>query len=139
MAHRFETLQVHAGQKPDPTTGAQQVPIYPTNSYVFQSPEHAADLFGLRAFGNIYSRIMNPTNAVFEERVAALEGGVGALAVASGHAAHWVQRLGIGQSGPAAGPRSRDQGAQISHPCPFRSGLPGPAGSPWRAAHASTR
>ena len=90
MAHKFETLQVHAGQKPDPTTGAQQTPIYPTNSYVFQSPEHAADLFGLRQFGNIYSRIMNPTNAVFEERVAALEGGVGALAVASGHAAQFL-------------------------------------------------
>ncbi len=87
MPHKFETLQVHAGQKPDPATGAQAVPIYPTNSYVFESPQHAADLFGLRAFGNIYSRIMNPTNAVLEERIAALEGGVGALSVASGHAA----------------------------------------------------
>ncbi|MBZ9713685.1 O-acetylhomoserine aminocarboxypropyltransferase/cysteine synthase family protein [Deinococcus multiflagellatus] len=99
MAHRFETLQVHAGQKPDPTTGAQQVPIYPTNSYVFPSPEHAADLFGLRAFGNIYSRIQNPTNAVFEERLAALEGGVGALAVASGHAAQFLAITNLAQAG----------------------------------------
>ncbi|AKH18065.1 O-acetylhomoserine aminocarboxypropyltransferase/cysteine synthase family protein [Deinococcus soli (ex Cha et al. 2016)] len=99
MAHKFETLQVHAGQKPDPTTGAQQTPIYPTNSYVFQSPEHAADLFGLRQFGNIYSRIMNPTNAVFEERVAALEGGVGALAVASGHAAQFLAITNVAQAG----------------------------------------
>ncbi|PTA69028.1 O-acetylhomoserine aminocarboxypropyltransferase/cysteine synthase family protein [Deinococcus arcticus] len=99
MAHQFETLQVHAGQKPDPTTGAQQVPIYSTNSYVFQSPEHAADLFGLRAFGNIYSRIQNPTTAVLEERVAALEGGVGALAVASGHAAQFLAITNIAQAG----------------------------------------
>lgn len=99
MAHRFETLQVHAGQKPDSTTGAQQTPIYPTNSYVFQSPEHAADLFGLRQFGNIYSRIMNPTNAVFEDRVAALEGGVGALAVASGHAAQFLAITNVAQAG----------------------------------------
>ncbi|MFT2720176.1 O-acetylhomoserine aminocarboxypropyltransferase/cysteine synthase family protein [Deinococcus sp. A31D244] len=99
MAHKFETLQVHAGQQPDPTTGAQQTPIYATNSYVFQSPEHAADLFGLRAFGNIYSRIMNPTNAVFEARVAALEGGVGALAVASGHAAQFLAITNVAQAG----------------------------------------
>lgn len=95
----FETLQVHAGQKPDPTTGSQAVPIYPTNSYVFESPQHAADLFGLRAFGNIYSRIMNPTNAVFEERIAALEGGVGALSVSSGHAAQLVALLNVAQAG----------------------------------------
>ncbi|MBX8466565.1 O-acetylhomoserine aminocarboxypropyltransferase/cysteine synthase family protein [Deinococcus sp. RIT780] len=99
MAHKFETLQVHAGQQPDPVTGAQQTPIYATNSYVFQSPEHAADLFGLRAFGNIYSRIMNPTNAVFEARVAALEGGVGALAVASGHAAQFLAITNVAQAG----------------------------------------
>lgn len=95
----FETLQVHAGQKPDPTTGSQAVPIYPTNSYVFQSPEHAANLFGLREFGNIYSRIMNPTNAVFEDRIAALEGGVGALAVSSGHAAQLVAITNLAQVG----------------------------------------
>ncbi|WP_291429688.1 aminotransferase class V-fold PLP-dependent enzyme [Deinococcus sp.] len=99
MAYRFETLQVHAGQQPDPATGAQQTPIYATNSYVFQSPEHAADLFGLRAFGNIYSRLTNPTNAVFEARVAALEGGVGALAVASGHAAQFLAITNVAQAG----------------------------------------
>lgn len=95
----FETLQVHAGQKPDPTTGAQAVPIYSTNSYVFESPEHAAKLFGLQAFGNIYSRIMNPTTDVFEQRVAALEGGVGALAVASGHAAQFLAITTLAQAG----------------------------------------
>ena len=95
----FETLQVHAGQRPDPVSGAQAVPIYATNSYVFQSPEHAANLFGLREFGNIYSRIMNPTNAVFEERVAALEGGVGALSVSSGHAAQFVALTTLAQAG----------------------------------------
>ncbi|MFC3863093.1 O-acetylhomoserine aminocarboxypropyltransferase/cysteine synthase family protein [Deinococcus antarcticus] len=96
---KFETLQVHAGQKPDPTTGAQTVPIYATNSYVFPTPQHAADLFALRAFGNIYSRIMNPTNAVFEDRVAALEGGVGALSVSSGHAAQFLAITNIAQAG----------------------------------------
>ncbi|GGL67857.1 O-acetylhomoserine (thiol)-lyase [Deinococcus aerolatus] len=99
MPQKFETLQVHAGQKPDPTTGSQAVPIYPTNSYVFESPQHAADLFGLRAFGNIYSRIMNPTNAVLEERIAALEGGVAALSVSSGHAAQLVAILNVAQAG----------------------------------------
>ncbi|WP_425146097.1 O-acetylhomoserine aminocarboxypropyltransferase/cysteine synthase family protein [Deinococcus sp.] len=95
----FETLQVHAGQSPDPATGAQAVPIYPTNSYVFQSPQHAADLFGLRAFGNIYSRIMNPTNDVLEKRVAALEGGVMAVAVGSGHAAQFLAITTLAQAG----------------------------------------
>ena len=95
----FETLQVHAGQHPDPATGAQAVPIYATNSYVFESPEHAAKLFGLQAFGNIYSRIMNPTTDVFEQRVAALEGGVGALAVASGHAAQFLAITTLAQAG----------------------------------------
>ncbi|WP_161882532.1 O-acetylhomoserine aminocarboxypropyltransferase/cysteine synthase family protein [Deinococcus alpinitundrae] len=96
---RFETLQVHAGQKPDPATGAQAVPIYNTNSYVFESAEHAAKLFGLQAFGNIYSRIMNPTTDVFEQRIAALEGGVGALAVASGHAAQFLAITTLAQAG----------------------------------------
>ncbi len=96
---RFETLQVHAGQVPDPTTGSRAVPIYQTTSYTFRDAAHAANLFGLREFGNIYSRIMNPTNAVLEERVAALEGGTGALAVASGHAALLVTVLTIAQSG----------------------------------------
>ncbi len=86
----FNTLAVHAGAKPDPTTGARATPIYQTTSFVFDDVEHAASLFGLQAFGNIYTRIGNPTNAVLEERVAALEGGTAALAVASGHAAQVV-------------------------------------------------
>ena len=86
-SYRFETLQLHAGQTPDPTTRSRAVPIYQTTSYTFDSADHAADLFGLRQFGNIYTRIMNPTTAVLEERIAALEGGVAALAVASGQAA----------------------------------------------------
>jgi O-acetylhomoserine (thiol)-lyase len=76
---RFDTLQVHAGQSPDPATGARAVPIYQTTSYVFNDSKHAADLFALKEFGNIYTRIMNPTTDVFEQRMAALEGGVGAL------------------------------------------------------------
>ena len=83
----FATLAIHAGAQPDPTTGARATPIYQTTSFVFQDVDHAASLFGLQAFGNIYTRITNPTNAVLEERVAALEGGTAALAVASGHAA----------------------------------------------------
>ena len=86
----FDTLAIHAGAKPDPTTGARAVPIYQTASYVFDDVEHAASLFGLQAFGNIYTRIGNPTCAVVEERVAALEGGTAALAVASGHAAQVI-------------------------------------------------
>jgi O-acetylhomoserine (thiol)-lyase len=85
----FNTRQLHAGQAPDPTTNSRAVPIYQTTSYQFNSSEHAANLFALKEFGNIYSRIMNPTNDVFEQRVADLEGGVGALAVASGHAAQF--------------------------------------------------
>ncbi|GAA2824468.1 O-acetylhomoserine sulfhydrylase [Aminobacter aminovorans] len=83
----FNTLAVHAGAKPDPATGARATPIYQTTSYVFDDADHAASLFGLKAFGNIYTRIMNPTQAVLEERIAALEGGTAALATASGHAA----------------------------------------------------
>lgn len=83
----FNTLAVHAGAQPDPATGARATPIYQTTSYVFENVEHAGSLFGLQAFGNIYTRIMNPTQAVLEERVAALEGGTAALATASGHAA----------------------------------------------------
>ena len=83
----FSTLAIHAGAQPDPTTGARATPIYQTTSFVFDDVDHAAALFGLQTFGNIYSRITNPTNAVLEERVAALEGGTAALAVASGHAA----------------------------------------------------
>ena len=86
----FATLAVHAGAQPDPTTGARATPIYQTTSFVFNDADHAASLFGLQAFGNIYTRIGNPTQAVLEERVAALEGGTAALAVASGHAAQVV-------------------------------------------------
>jgi O-acetylhomoserine (thiol)-lyase len=86
----FNTRSLHAGQRPDPTTGARAMPIYQTTSYVFEDTDHAANLFALQRFGNIYSRIMNPTNAAFEERVASLEGGVGALAVSSGQAAQFV-------------------------------------------------
>src|SRR5512135_63404 len=84
---KFNTLVLHGGQRPDPTTGARAVPIYQTTSFVFKDTEHAANLFALKEFGNIYTRIMNPTTDVFEQRVAALEGGTGALAVSSGQAA----------------------------------------------------
>ena len=86
----FDTLALHAGQRPDPTTGAQAVPIYQTSSYIFDDTDHAAHLFALQRFGNIYTRIMNPTTAAFEERVAALEGGTGAVATSSGMAAQMV-------------------------------------------------
>jgi O-acetylhomoserine (thiol)-lyase len=86
----FSTRSLHAGQQPDPTTGARAVPIYQTTSYVFENTEHAAALFALQQFGNVYTRIMNPTQAVLEERVASLEGGVAALAVASGQAAQFL-------------------------------------------------
>ena len=86
----FNTLSVHAGAQPDPATGARATPIYQTTAYVFEDADHAAALFNLQVFGNIYSRIMNPTNSVLEERVAALEGGRAALAVASGHAAQLI-------------------------------------------------
>ncbi len=94
-----ETQALHAGQKPDPTTNARAVPIYATTSYVFDDAAHAARLFGLQEFGNIYTRIMNPTNGVFEERVAALEGGVGALALASGQAAETLAILNLASAG----------------------------------------
>ncbi len=95
----FETRQLHAGAQPDPTTGARAVPIYQTTSYVFRDTAHAAALFALGEPGNIYTRIMNPTQAVFEERVASLEGGVGALAVASGQAAETLAILNIAEAG----------------------------------------
>jgi O-acetylhomoserine/O-acetylserine sulfhydrylase len=97
--HRFETLQLHAGQQIDPTTKSRAVPIYQTTSYGFDNSEHAANLFGLRAFGNIYTRIMNPTTDVFEQRIAALEGGVAALAVGSGQAAQFLALNNILQAG----------------------------------------
>ncbi len=97
--YRFETLQLHAGQEADPTTGARAVPIYQTTSFVFNDSEHAARLFGLKEFGNIYTRIMNPTTDVFEKRVAALEGGVAALAVSSGQSAQFLALTNILESG----------------------------------------
>ena len=87
---RFETIQLHGGQEPDPTTNSRAVPIYQTTSYTFNNTEHGANLFALKEFGNVYTRIMNPTSDVFEKRVAALEGGVAALSVASGHAAQFL-------------------------------------------------
>ena len=96
---RFETLQLHAGQKIDPATNSRAVPIYQTTSYGFNNAEHAANLFGLREFGNIYTRIMNPTTDVFEQRIAALEGGVAALATGSGQAAQFLALNNILQAG----------------------------------------
>ena len=98
-AQGFETLQIHAGTRPDPTTSARAVPIYQTSSYTFRDTAHAAALFGLQELGNIYTRIMNPTQAVFEERIAALEGGTGALAVASGQAAETVALFNLAENG----------------------------------------
>ncbi len=99
-SYGFETLSLHAGQETaDSATGARAVPIYQTSSYVFDSPEHAANLFGLKQFGNIYTRIMNPTQDAFERRVAALEGGIGALATSSGQAAETLAILNIAESG----------------------------------------
>ena len=97
--YRFETLQLHAGQQIDPTTKSRAVPIYQTTSYGFDNSDHAANLFGLRQFGNIYTRIMNPTTDVFEQRIAALEGGVAALATGSGQAAQFIALNNILQAG----------------------------------------
>ena len=97
--YRFETLQVHAGQEPAPGTNARAVPIYQSTSYTFDDSDHAARLFGLQEFGNIYTRIMNPTTDVFEQRVAALEGGVAAVATASGQAAQLLAITTLAQAG----------------------------------------
>ncbi|MEI7828578.1 MAG: O-acetylhomoserine aminocarboxypropyltransferase/cysteine synthase [Prolixibacteraceae bacterium] len=96
---KFETLQIHAGHTPDQDTLSRAVPIYQTTSYVFKNSEHAANLFGLKEFGNIYTRLMNPTTDVFEKRIAALEGGVAALAVSSGHAAQFIAITNIAGAG----------------------------------------
>src|SRR4030043_589389 len=97
---KLDTLVLHAGQEtPDPTTGARAVPIYQTTSYVFKNTSYAANLFALKEFGNIYTRMMNPTTDVFERRIAAIEGGTGALAVASGQAAETLALLAITQVG----------------------------------------
>jgi len=97
--YKLETLAVHAGQEADPTTGSRAVPIYQTASYVFKSTDHAANLFALKEFGNIYTRLMNPTTDVLEKRVAALDGGAAALAVASGQSAITYSILNIAQAG----------------------------------------
>ncbi|HET9053572.1 MAG TPA: aminotransferase class I/II-fold pyridoxal phosphate-dependent enzyme, partial [Cyclobacteriaceae bacterium] len=99
MSLQFETLQLHAGQETDPTTGSRAVPIYQTTSYTFKNAAHGANLFALKEFGNIYTRIMNPTTDVFEKRIAALEGGVAALAVGSGQAAQFIALNNILQAG----------------------------------------
>ena len=99
MSQKFETLQVHAGQVPDPTTGSRAVPIYQTTPFVFNSAEHGANLFALKEFGNIYTRIMNPTTDVLEKRIAALEGGVAALATSSGMSAEFLALTNILQAG----------------------------------------
>src|SRR3954469_9560458 len=96
---RFETLELHAGQEIDPTTRSRAVPIYQTTSYVFKDSNHGANLFALKEFGNIYTRIMNPTTDVFEKRIAALEGGVAALATSSGQSAQFIALTNILQSG----------------------------------------
>ena len=96
---KLETIALHGGQEPDPTTGSRAVPIYQTTSFQFKNTEHAANLFGLREFGNIYTRIMNPTNDVLEKRIALLDGGAGALAVSSGQAASTLAILNIAQAG----------------------------------------
>ncbi|MEX2573586.1 MAG: O-acetylhomoserine aminocarboxypropyltransferase/cysteine synthase [Balneolaceae bacterium] len=96
---KFETLQLHAGQEPDPATGSRAVPIYQTTSYQFKDTEHAASLFALKEFGNIYTRIMNPTNDVFEKRMAALEGGAAALATASGQSAQFLTIITLARAG----------------------------------------
>src|SRR5512139_161424 len=95
----IDTIALHGGQEPDPTTGSRAVPIYQTTSYQFRDSEHAANLFGLKEFGNIYTRLMNPTTDVLEKRIAQLDGGVGALAVASGQSAITLALLNIAQAG----------------------------------------
>src|SRR5208282_6287365 len=99
QSQHLSTLALHAGQVPDPVTGARAVPIYQTTSYVFKSTEHAANLFALKEFGNIYTRLMNPTTDVFEKRIAAIEGGTGAIATASGAAAITYAILNITRPG----------------------------------------
>ncbi|MCK4923183.1 MAG: PLP-dependent transferase, partial [Bacteroidales bacterium] len=97
--YHFETQQLHAGYEPDSATNSRAVPIYQTTSFTFNDTEHAANLFGLKEFGNIYSRIMNPTTDVFEKRVAALEGGIAALATSSGQSAQFLALTNILQQG----------------------------------------
>ena len=123
---RFETKQIHSGAQPDPVTKARATPIYQTTSYVFDNADHAANLFALAEFGNIYTRIQNPTQAVVEERLAALEGGTGALLLASGQAAATSAVLNIAESGDhivssssiyGATPRGRPGSRRTSSRC----------------------
>ena len=116
----FSTLAVHAGAAPDAATGARATPIYQTSSFVFDDVDHAASLFGLQAFGNIYTRIGNPTCAVLEERVAALEGGTAALAVASGHAAEFLVFHTLMQPGDEFIAAKKLYGGSISSTMPTR-------------------
>src|SRR4051812_6950352 len=114
----FDTRQVHAGQRPDPNTGARAVPIYQTTSYVFEDPESAAAYFNLQEYGNTYSRIMNPTVAVFEERIANLEGGCGAVAFASGIAAQAAALFTLLEPGDHVGSSAAPYGGagqQVQH------------------------
>ncbi|PKP17067.1 MAG: O-acetylhomoserine aminocarboxypropyltransferase, partial [Bacteroidetes bacterium HGW-Bacteroidetes-21] len=98
-AYHFDTLQIHAGHEPDAQTLSRAVPLYQTTSYVFKNAEHAANLFALKEFGNIYTRLQNPTTDVFEQRLAALEGGVAALATASGHSAQFIALFNLLENG----------------------------------------
>src|SRR4051812_23681260 len=111
----FSTLAIHAGAQPDPTTGARATPIYQTTSFVFDDVDHAASLFGLQTFGNIYTRIGNPTSAVLEERVAALEGGTAGLAVASGHAAQVIVMQALMMPGDELVASKKLYGGLVNH------------------------
>ncbi len=138
----FETRQVHAGQRPDPNTGARAVPIYQTTSYVFEDPESAAAYFNLQEYGNTYSRIMNPTVAVFEERIASLEGGCGAVAFASGIAAQAAALFTLLQPGDHVVSSSALYGGTVSATTPRsstakRSATPGATCSTSRRSRPS--
>ncbi|MGR6966485.1 PLP-dependent transferase [Geodermatophilus sp. URMC 61] len=139
----FETRQIHAGTSPDPTTGARALPIYATTAYQFRDTRHAADLFALAELGNIYTRIMNPTQDALEQRVASLEGGVAALAVASGQAAETLAILNVAQAGDhvvaSASPRCRTTAATPSPPTSTTTPTSWPAGSTPAATWCSPR
>jgi O-acetylhomoserine (thiol)-lyase len=119
----FSTLAIHAGAQPDPETKARATPIYQTTSFVFDDVDHAASLFGLQAFGNIYTRITNPTSSVLEQRVAALEGGTAALAVASGHSAEFLTFHSLMQPGDEFVAANKLYGGSINQFKPFLQGL----------------
>ena len=126
----FETLSLHAGQHPDPVTGARAVPIYQTTSFVFQDADHAASLFNLERAGHIYTRISNPTTAVLEERLAALEAGVGAVCTASGMAAMHLAIATLMGAGDHRGPQAQQQANEPELPTPVKlvRVLEGPGG-----------